>query len=101
MIAHCKFADRLEVAISEAHSLGDIDYNTVNIGRLFVESAEMLNTFESYCIRQGSAACLLSKLAKEKELLRIFLRVSQMENTLLRRMNLAAFLMVPVQRVTK
>mgnify|MGYP000851851836 CR=1 FL=1 len=101
IMAHCRFADRLEVAISEAHSMGDADYNTVNIGRLFVESAEMLHTFESYCIRQGPAACLLARLAKERELLRIFLRVSQMENTLLRRMNLAAFLMVPVQRVTK
>lgn len=101
MIVHCKFADRLEAAISDAHLMGDIDYNTVNIGRLFVGSAEMLSAFESYCIRQGSAACLLARLAKEKELLRIFLRVSQMENTLLRRMNLAAFLMVPVQRVTK
>lgn len=29
------------------------------------------------------------------------MRVSQMENTLLRRMNLNSFLMVPVQRVTK
>lgn len=101
IIVHCKFADRLEAAISEAHLMGDVDYNTVNIGRLFVGSAEMLSAFESYCIRQGSAACLLARLAKEKELLRIFLRVSQMENTLLRRMNLAAFLMVPVQRVTK
>lgn len=101
IMAHCRFADRLETSISEAHSIGDINYNTVNIGKLFVESADMLHTFESYCIRQGSAACLLARLAKEKELLRIFLRVSQMENTLLRRMNLAAFLMVPVQRVTK
>lgn len=101
IMAHCRFADRLEIALREAHSMGDTDYNTVNMGRLFVSSAEMLHTFESYCIRQGPAACLLARLAKEKELLRIFLRVSQMENTLLRRMNLAAFLMVPVQRVTK
>lgn len=101
IMAHCRFADRLGMAINEARNLGDQDYNTINIGKIFVESAEMLHTFESYCIRQGSAACLLARLAKEKELLRIFLRVSQMENTLLRRMNLAAFLMVPVQRVTK
>lgn len=101
IMAHCRFADRLGTAINEAHSMGDSDYNTINIGKLFVESAEMLHTFESYCIRQGSAACLLARLAKEKELLRIFLRVSQMENTSLRRMNLAAFLMVPVQRVTR
>ncbi|KAE8742557.1 hypothetical protein FOCC_FOCC011909 [Frankliniella occidentalis] len=64
---------------------------------------------------------LLASLEKEKELLRIFLRVSQMENAVLRRMNLNSFLMVgitadrnlnycdeyrsasrvPVQRVTK
>lgn len=61
----------------------------------------MLHSFESYCIRQASASLLLSQLEKEKELLRVFLRVSQMENPLLRRMNLSAFLMVPVQRVTK
>ncbi len=61
----------------------------------------MLHAFEVYCVRQGSAALLLNHLEKEKELLRIFLRVSQMENTLLRRMNLRSFLVVPVQRVTK
>lgn len=101
IMAHCRFAERLQAASVQAQAIGDTDYNTVNIGKLFVESADMLHTFESYCIRQAAAACLLARLAKEKELLRIFLRVSQMENTLLRRMNLAAFLMVPVQRVTK
>lgn len=45
---------------------------------------------------QGSASLLLQTLEKEKELLRIFLKVSQMENTLLRRMNLHSFLMVNV-----
>ncbi|GFR22530.1 myosin-M heavy chain [Trichonephila clavata] len=77
------------------------DYTTVNIGKLFLETTTMLRAFEVYCVRQGSASVLLTNLEKEKELLRIFLRVSQMENTLLRRMNLSAFLMVPVQRVTK
>lgn len=101
ILANGRFYSRLEAAINEAQSLGDTDFNTVNIGKLFVESAEMLHSFESYCIRQGLAACLLARLAKEKELLRIFLRVSQMENTQLRRMNLAAFLMVPVQRITR
>lgn len=43
---------------------------------------------------QGNAALLLANLEKEKELLKIFLRVSQMENTVLRRMNLNSFLMV-------
>jgi len=50
---------------------------------------------------QGAASVLLANLEKEKELLKIFLRVSQMENAVLRRMNLNSFLMVPVQRVTK
>ena len=101
IMAHRRFAERLMCSLQEANLRGDIDYDGVTIGKLFVESADMLQNFESYCVRQGSAACLLARLAKEKELLRIFLRVSQMENTLLRRMNLAAFLMVPVQRVTK
>ena len=39
------------------------------------------------------ASALLSSLAKEKELLKIFLKVSQMENSTLRRMNLSSFLM--------
>ena len=43
---------------------------------------------------QGSASALLGSLEREKELLRIFLKVSQMENTVLRRMNLSSFLMV-------
>ena len=43
---------------------------------------------------QGSSSALLATLEKERELLRIFLRVSQMENTILRRMNLSSFLMV-------
>ena len=37
---------------------------------------------------------LLSSLEKERELLRIFLRASQLENPALRRMDLHAFLMV-------
>lgn len=77
------------------------DFTTVNIGKLFMESAAMLHSFETYCLRQGSASLLLNQQEKENELLRVFLRVSQMENALLRRMNLSAFLMVPVQRVTK
>ena len=37
---------------------------------------------------------LLASVKKEKELLRVFLKVSQMENKILRRMNLSSFLMV-------
>ena len=43
-------------------------------------------------------------MEREKELLRIFLKVSQMENTILRRMNLSSFLMVSLSvggRVTR
>lgn len=47
-----------------------------------------------FCLQKGNAALLLANLEKEKELLRIFLRVSQMENAVLRRMNLNSFLMV-------
>ena len=43
---------------------------------------------------QASASLILTTLEKEKELLRVFLKVSQMENYMLRRMNLSSFLMV-------
>ena len=61
----------------------------------------MLQAFEAYCTRQAAASLLLATMEREKELLRVFLKVSQMENKILRRMNLSSFLMVPVQRVTK
>lgn len=77
------------------------DYSTVSIGTLFTDSTAMLHGFETYCVQQSTASMMLNNLEKDKELLRVFLGVSQMENTLLRRMNLHAFLMVPVQRVTK
>ena len=41
---------------------------------------------------------LLANLEREKELLRVFLKVSQMENKILRRMNLSSFLMVSFGR---
>lgn len=85
-----KLRDSLEIAVEN----GDEDLLTVNIGKLFLEAGPMLHAFESYCTRQASAAVLLASLEKDKELLRIFLRVSQMENTVLRRMNLNSFLMV-------
>ncbi|KAL1517991.1 hypothetical protein ABEB36_001681 [Hypothenemus hampei] len=94
-------AERLRDAVEIASEQGDEDLLTVNIGKPFLESTPMLHAFETYCVRQGTASLLLAGLEKEKELLRIFLRVSQMENTMLRRMNLNSFLMVPVQRVTK
>ncbi|XP_055926713.1 uncharacterized protein LOC129958327 [Argiope bruennichi] len=99
--ANTKFSEKLQDALDIAMEHGDEDYSTVNLGKIFLESSSMLHAFETYCVKQASASVLLSSLEKEKELLRIFLRVSQMENTLLRRMNLPAFLMVPVQRVTR
>lgn len=53
-----------------------------------------IHGFFFFFFAQGNAALLLANLEKEKELLRIFLRVSQMENAVLRRMNLNSFLMV-------
>ncbi|XP_017892087.1 uncharacterized protein LOC108632184 [Ceratina calcarata] len=94
-------AEKLKDAVEFAQESGDEDLLTVDVGKIFLESERMLHAFESYCTRQGSASLLLQNLEKEKELLRIFLKVSQMENTVLRRMNLNSFLMVPVQRVTK
>uniref|UniRef100_A0A182VFJ1 DH domain-containing protein n=1 Tax=Anopheles merus TaxID=30066 RepID=A0A182VFJ1_ANOME len=94
-------AERMRDALDIANEQGDDDLLTVSIGKIFLEAAPMLHAFESYCVRQGAASLLLANLEKEKELLRIFLRVSQMENAVLRRMNLNSFLMVPVQRVTK
>lgn len=113
-------AERMRDALDIALEQGDDDLLTVNVGKIFMESTQMLHAFESYCVRQAAASLLLANMEKEKELLRIFLKVSQMENTVLRRMNLNSFLMVsifwiflfknliivcnlqvPVQRVTK
>ena len=44
---------------------------------------------------------LLANVEREKELLRVFLKVSQMENKILRRMNLSSFLMVRSLSCTK
>ena len=87
-------ADKMRDAYDIAMEQGDDDLLTVNIGKLLLDASPMLHAFESYCIRQAAASLLLANLEKEKELLRIFLRVSQMENTVLRRMNLNSFLMV-------
>ena len=44
---------------------------------------------------------LLANMEREKELLRVFLKVSQMENKILRRMNLSSFLMVSSEAASK
>lgn len=108
------FTGALKESIELALDDGDEDLCTVNIGKVFVGLQEdMLHAFKSYCTRQvrprannviisdlkphplqASSSTLLANLEKEKELLKIFLRVSQMENVNLRRMNLSSFLMV-------
>jgi len=90
-------AERMRDALDIALEQGDDDLLTVNIGRIFLDFTQMLHAFESYCVRQAGASLLLANLEKEKELLRIFLKVSQMENAVLRRMNLNSFLMVSKQ----
>ncbi|CAI9717321.1 cell-transforming gene 1 [Octopus vulgaris] len=50
---------------------------------------------------ETSAIEILEQLERDREVLRAFLQVSQAENSLLRRMNLKSFLMIPVQRIMK
>ncbi|XP_055307571.1 uncharacterized protein LOC129571745 isoform X2 [Sitodiplosis mosellana] len=92
-----KIRDALDTAIKEC----DDDLFSVDIGKIILETTPMLTAFETYCIQQAAASLLLANLEKDKELLRIFLRVSQMENTVLRRMNLNSFLMAEDDSRTK
>eukprot|EP00058_Branchiostoma_floridae_P013034 XP_002598522.1 hypothetical protein BRAFLDRAFT_113712 [Branchiostoma floridae] len=61
----------------------------------------MLMAFETYCTKQPAAPAMLKTLESEKDLFRIFLEVSQTDNSALRRMHLSSFLMAPLQRITK
>lgn len=88
------FCEKLREAFYSALEQNDDDLFTVDIGKIILQTAATMNAFEEYCTQQAAASLLLANLEKEKELLRIFLRVSQMENTVLRRMNLNSFLMV-------
>lgn len=88
------FCEKIRDAFFVALEQGDDDLFTVDIGKIILETTVMLCAFETYCVQQAAASLLLANLEKDKELLRIFLRVSQMENTVLRRMNLNSFLMV-------
>lgn len=88
------FYSKIRDALETANEQGDDDLLTVDIGKIILENKSMFSAFETYCIQQAAASLLLANLEKDKELLRIFLRVSQMENTVLRRMNLNSFLMV-------
>ncbi|XP_060117846.1 uncharacterized protein LOC132589179 [Heteronotia binoei] len=95
------FLEYLQEEIDQAFEQGDDDLMTVCIGEIFLEFVNMLPAFQTYCLQQSSSVNMLNALEKEKELLRIFLNVSQNDNTVLRRMNLRSFLMAPLQRVTK
>lgn len=90
------FCEKIRDAFFVALEQGDDDLFTVDIGKIILDATVMLCAFETYCVQQAAASLLLANLEKDKELLRIFLRVSQMENAVLRRMNLNSFLMVNV-----
>lgn len=96
-----RFTEHLQDSIDQAFDQGDEDLLTVHIGEIFLEFVNMLPAFQTYCLQQSTSVNMLNTLEKEKELLRIFLDVSQNDNTALRRMNLRSFLMAPLQRVTK
>ncbi|XP_053352299.1 uncharacterized protein si:dkey-91i10.2 [Clarias gariepinus] len=96
-----RFTEHLQDNIDQALDQGDEDLLTVCIGEIFLEFVNMLPAFQTYCLQQSTSVNMLNTLEKEKELLRIFLDVSQNDNTALRRMNLRSFLMAPLQRVTK
>ncbi|XP_078408770.1 uncharacterized protein arhgef49 [Cetorhinus maximus] len=96
-----RFLERLHDSTEQAFDQDDEDFLTVCIGEMFLEFVNMLPAFQTYCIHQSTSTNMLNTLEKEKELLRIFLDVSQNDNTALRRMNLRSFLMAPLQRVTK
>ncbi|XP_045177616.2 uncharacterized protein LOC123537831 [Mercenaria mercenaria] len=95
------FITKLKSAICSSNQNNDNELEEVMIGCLFLESSTMFLTFENYCVNQAQAPVLLEQLEREKELLRIFLQVSQNDNHQLRRMHLKSFLMVPVQRIMK
>lgn len=96
-----KFTEHLQDSIDQAFDQGDEDLQAVCIGEIFLEFVNMLPAFQTYCLQQSTSVNMLNTMEKEKELLRIFLDVSQNDNTALRRMNLRSFLMAPLQRVTK
>ncbi|KAK1789254.1 hypothetical protein P4O66_014872 [Electrophorus voltai] len=96
-----RFTEHLQDSIDQAFDQGDEELQTVCIGEIFLEFVNMLPAFQTYCSQQSTSVNMLNALEKEKELLRIFLDVSQNDNTALRRMNLRSFLMAPLQRVTK
>ncbi|XP_065569247.1 myosin-M heavy chain-like isoform X1 [Artemia franciscana] len=91
----------LRQAIGRAAANGDVDLMTVCIGRLILEHAAMLPAFRHYCSYAGEAFKLLAQIESQIGPVQTFLKTSERDNPLLRRMGLHAFLMVPIQRVTK
>ncbi|XP_070570139.1 uncharacterized protein [Ptychodera flava] len=96
-----KLADIFQDALDIASEEGDEEYTNVNLGKLILDNIDLFAPFEEYCINQATASVFLSTLESEKELLRVFLQVSQKENVQLRKLHLKSFLMSPVQRITK
>ena len=64
------------------------------IAHVSMQFAVIALFFSNFLIIQAASSMLLANMEREKELLRVFLKVSQMENKILRRMNLSSFLMV-------
>ncbi|XP_041374629.1 rho guanine nucleotide exchange factor 38-like [Gigantopelta aegis] len=98
---NAQFTEKLQCAVSASLQINNHYLNNVHIGRLFIESSQMFHAFEMYCVGQALASQTLEQLEREKELLHVFLQVSQRDNAVLRRMHLKSFLMVPVQRIMR
>ncbi|XP_071941113.1 uncharacterized protein [Antedon mediterranea] len=93
------FSDCLQDSADNAADQDDYDYINISIGKIFLDNIRILfPAFEAYCVNQPTGAALLKSLESEKQLLRVFLEVSQNDNRAVRRQHLKSFLMVPVQR---
>ncbi|XP_046355704.2 uncharacterized protein LOC124134710 isoform X1 [Haliotis rufescens] len=96
-----QFLHKLQSEVATAANNNEENLSSVCIGSLFVESSSMFLAFENYCVNQGQASQSLEQIEKEKDLVHAFLQAIQRDNSLLRRMHLKSFLMVPVQRIMK
>jgi len=73
------FTNKLKEALDHAAVSEDEDLCTVKIGSLFIHAMPMLQAFEAYCTKQAASSMLLANMEREKELLRVFLKVSNGE----------------------
>ena len=48
-----------------------------DVGQAFLDAANMLLAFETYCIGHAAGGALMERLTDERELLRVFLDQSQ------------------------